>query len=892
VKKGLILTLFIFLVFAHFTLPQSRTGVLTGRVSDEEGEMLPGVSVTVMSPALIQGSMGTLTNERGLYRFINLPPGEYSLRAEIQSFAPYEQRDIRVRLGITTTVNFSMRIGAISEEVEVIAETPVIDVESNKVSVNYDREFLAKLPTRRDLVSIMNLTPGVVVDIGADPAYPERASFGSGSRENYYSVDGTYLTDPGNGQPMIFWNYDIIEEAQIEGIGHPAEYGNSAGAVINIVTKTGGDNFSGLANFYYRNKSMRSDNYEGTGLDAPSNAIKSEWEGSFNLGGPIMKEKIWFFASGGLIPTNSETVGFTDDIERRQRFVFGKVTSQLGVHHKLALNYNYSYDRTNHMFASQFRTPDSTLNSRQWTSAFNLQWNYYINTNTLLEMRGAFVDRATTYISNAPGPSYNDLITGMMTESAGFHNEQTRARYQFQTSLSYWLEGFGGDHDLKLGFDFEQGESGYTGTMQSDYPGGPSFIYTLFGEPYISIAYEPETLRSNNIFRGLSGYIQDTWKIGTRLSLNIGARLSNIRSLIPEQENVTQAIEEYEFTNIEPRLGFVYDLSLSGRQMAVKGYYGRNFINSVALGLLNPNSWTVSQYLYIGGVPILIYKSSPSLVGVDPDLARPYSDTYVLGFEMSLTRNLAFRVNGIYKSSKSFIGAIDQNYTADTFSPVNVVDPITGSGLTIYNQMEFQDTYTYYTNPDEADRKYRALQFVLEKSFSNNYQFLLSYTWSKAEGMVQLGIWGGGGMSAGGEWNNPNMYVNSRGVLDLDKTHSIKLSGVYLAPYGITIGVNYVGQSGFPYQRYAGFELNQGLNYFSGELPGAQRTAFQHLIDLRIEKSFVAGKIQPRIFFEVFNLLNANTAISIGAQNDSPTYNQITAILPPRILRVGVGLQF
>jgi len=884
--------MFLLLIFVHLALPQARTGVLTGRITDEQGEVLPGVSVTITSPALIQGTMGTVSNERGLYRFINLPPGEYTLRAEIQAFVPYEQTDIRVRLGLTTTVNCSMQVGSLNEEVEVIAESPLVDVESNKLSVNYDKEFLAKLPTKRDLVSIMGLTPGVVVDLGQDPAYPEKASFGSGSRENYYSVDGTYLTDPGNGQPMIFWNYDTIEEAQIEGIGHPAEYGNSAGAVVNIVTKSGGNNFSGLFNLYYRSKSMRSDNHEGTGLDAPSNAIKNEWEGSFNLGGPVMREKIWFFLSGGLIPTTSETVGFPEDIERRQRFFFGKVTSQFGPQHKLSLVYNYSYDNTNHMFASQFRTPDSTLNSRQWTSTINLQWNYFINNSALLEVRGAYVDRSTTYVSNGPGPSYVDLLTNMMTESSGFHNEQTRGRYQFQAAFSYWLEGFGGDHDLKMGFDFEEGESGYEGTMQSDYPGGPAFIYTLGGAPYMYYVYEPETLRSRNIYRGLSGYLQDTWKIGQRLSLNLGFRLSNIRSLIPEQENVSETIEEFEFTNLEPRLGFVYDLSLGSQHMAIKGYYGRNFINTVALGLLNPNSWTTSAYIYIGGQPYLIYRSSPELVGVDPDLRRPYSDTFVVGFETSVTRNFAFRVNGIYKSSKDFVGAIDQNITANSFEPISVDNPIAGGTLTVYNRLEIEDAFTYYMNPEEADRKYRAVQFILEKAFSDNYQFMLSYTYSKAEGMVGLAVWGGGGMSASGTWNDPNMYVNSRGVLDLDKPHSIKLSGIYQGPWGLVFGLNYVGQSGYPYQRWFNVELNQGLSGFGGEIPGSQRTPFQHLVDIRLEKMFRIGNVMPKVFFEVFNLFNANTAIEIGSQYDNPTYGQTTAILSPRILRMGVGFQF
>jgi len=874
-------------------LSQTRTGILTGRASDDLGELLPGISVTISSPNLIGGNRVAITNVRGLYRFIDLAPGVYVLKAELQGFQTFARAEIRVRLGLTTTVNIEMKMGTMSESVDVVAESPVVDVESNKLAVNFDKSLLTKLPSSRSVTTLLGLTPGVVVDIGADQVYPELASFGSGSRENYYSVDGTYLTDPGAGSPMIKWNYDIIEEAQVEGSGHEAQYGNAAGAVINVVTKSGGDTFSGLANFYFRNKSMRSDNHEGTGLDAASNAIKNELEGSLNFGGPIIKEKVWFFLSGGYIPTDSETVGFSDDIERRQKFAFGKVTAQAGPQHRFSLVYNYSGDNTNHMFASQFRTPESTLNSNQWTSTFNMQWNYQISGNALLEMRGAYVDRATTYNSNNPGSSRYELSTGMMTKSAGFHNEQTRRRYQFQTSFSYWLEGLGGDHDIKAGLEYEQGESGYDGHMQYDEPGGPSFVYTMNGEPMMMAVYDPADMQSRSIFRAMSFYAQDTWKMGSRLSFNYGFRVNNVRSIIPKQDNVASDITEFEFTNLEPRIGLVVDLSTGGRQMALKAHWGRYFTNSVALGLLNPNSFSSTTYIFVDGVAYPIGSSSPEAADVDPDLKRPYSDAVNVGFEISLTKDLAFKINGIYKKSHDFIGAYDTSRTEVWYEPVAVDNPITNSQLTVYNlKPGAPDNFTYYTNPDEADRSYKALQFILEKHLSHNFQFMLSYTMSRAEGMVPLGVWGSSGMMASGAWNNPNMYVNTRGVLDLDKPHSIKFNGIYQAPLGFILGVNYVGQSGFPYARYFDVTLNQGLSSFNGEKPGANRTPFQHLLDLRLEKNFTIGRFQPKLFLEAFNLLNSNTALGIGAKYNSPTYDEITSILSPRILRVGVGLTF
>ncbi len=897
-KKKLIVAVLCLLLMSAAAVAQVRTGILTGRVLDNQGEPLPGVSVTVRSPALIQGSRSEVTNDRGFYRFMNLDPGVYSLKAEIQAFVPYEQNDIRVRLGLTATVDIKLTAGTLQTEVQVVAQSPVVDVESNRLSTNFTTEMLAKLPSSRNLEAFFKMTPGMIVDFGADPKYPERSAFGSGSRENYYSVDGTYLTDPGAGTQMIYWNYDIIEEAQVEGTGHDAQYGNSSGAVINVITKSGGDKFSGLVNFYYRNKSMRTDNFKGTGLTGSTNAIKNEWEGSFNLGGPIMKEKVWFFLSGNMMPTNSETVGFDAEINRRQYYAFGKVTAQLGAKNRLSLMYNNSRDKLNHMFASQFRTPESTLNSLQWTSAFNLQWNYMLDQNSLIETRGAFVDRATTYNSNGPGPMYYELTTGMMTKSAGFHNEQTRRRYQFQASLSHWAEGFLGDHDLKMGVEFERGESGYDGTSQTDYEGGPSFVYTYYGVPFMTEVDVPARTQSNNIFRALSFYVQDTWKLGTRLNFNIGARLNSVKNYVPKQVNVPEPITQFKFTNFEPRLGVVYDLSTGGRQMAVKAHFGRYYTNSMAMNFLNPNAQTYYMYLLLEGtlegakIPIGIY--GPQGVTVDPNLKRPYSDTFVLGFETSLARDLAFKVNGIYKKSLDFIGTIDLARTENWYEALQVMNPFTNSPMTVYDLKPGAPVTsdTYYTNPSAADRAYRGIQFVLEKGLSNHYQFLASYTYSRAKGMVALGTWGSGGMSANGTWNNPNMFVNTRGLLDLDKTHEIKFSGVYYAPFGIILGVNYIGQSGMPYARTFTVNLSTGPTTFNAEAPGAKRTPFQSMIDVRLEKNLQVGRVRPSVFFEAFNLLNSNTAIGIGALYKSPTFDKTTAILPPRIFRLGVALNF
>ena len=898
-KKALIfLTAIILLGFVTVNA-QSRTGILTGKVIDDQSNPIPGVNIIITSPALIPGKMETLTNNRGIYRFINLPPGVYKTKAAIENFNTHTQSEIKVDLGLTTTVNIVLKIGKLYEEAIVVAKVPSIDIESNKISTNYTSEIMAKLPSSRNLNTVLNITAGISMNTGATDRFAtnsERASMGSGSKENYYSMDGTYLTDPRESTQMIFTNYDIIEEVQVETAAHNAEYGNAPGSVVNVITKSGGNNFSGKINFYYRDKNLRSDNLEGTGLDAPSNAIKKEWEGSLNLGGPIIKNKLWFFVSGGYMPSTSETVCFPEDIDRKATYGFGKLSLNLKKH-QLKLLYNYSADNINYFGANQFTAPEATYDSKTGSSTINLQWNYALSNNALLEVRGSFVRRHFDGYGNGPGPMYLDLITSMMTGNHVDYTGEIHERIRFQSSLSYWLENFlGGDHDIKLGFDLGQSESKESTTIAPDEHGIIAY-YTMFGQTLMALDFDPDHIETRDVIRQFSLYAQDTWKLG-RFNINFGGRLNSIKSHIPVKGNVggdfTEDIDINAFTNIEPRIGLVYDLSTQNNQMAIKAHYGRYYHAVNVIYGQNPNNFSYTMYLVIGDmfIPIGIY--SPSMSLIDSELKRPYSDSVVIGFETELGNSYSLKLNAIYKKTKNFIGDIDLNRTADWYEPVNVHNPITSSDLTVYNLKTGAPTEAllFQTNPEEADRTYKAITIRLDRRFVNNFQFSLSYTLSKAEGMVPMTANNYKGMAALGEWNNPNRYINRRGVLDMDRTHMIKLSMVYIAPFEISIGVNYVGQSGFPYARMFRTALNQGYITLNGEKPGSNRLPWQNLIDLRVEKAFSFGNKRPKIFFEVFNLLNSNTSTAIGSTYGTTSYEQILSIMGSRIIKVGIGFDF
>jgi hypothetical protein len=326
--------------------------------------------------------------------------------------------------------------------------------------------------------------------------------------------------------------------------------------------------------------------------------------------------------------------------------------------------------------------------------------------------------------------------------------------------------------------------------------------------------------------------------------------------------------------------------------MAVKAHYGRYYQASLILYGLNPNRGVSVFYIIIGDqyIPITTY---PTTTPVDPDLKKPYAESFIFGLETGLGKNFALKVNGIFKEMKNYIGQIDLNRTSEWYDPVEINNPITNSTMTVFSlKPGAPATQPYYTHPSEAERKYKALEIFFERRLANNFQFFLSYVLSKTEGTVPLSVWGYGGNRTYGTWNDPNFLINKSGVSDLDRTHQIKFSGVYYLPLDFVIGLNYVGQSGYPYARTFNYSVRQGTLTLNGEELGSNRLPFQHLVDLRIEKNLNFGNFRSRVFMEVYNLLNSNADISRGTLYGSPTFLKATAILPPRILKLGVGFEF
>jgi len=283
---------------------QRLTGKIIGVVYDEEGTPLPGVTVEISSSALMGGVHSQITEEEGRYRFPSLPPGTYKIVFKMQGFQTSERANLIVSVNSTVTHSVTLRPAALTETVTVTAASPVVDVTQSGISTTYAKDQLEKLPFGRNYYfSIVDQTPGITNF--QSELINRFMAYGSNAEESALYMDGVDMSNPEIGIGWSWPRADIFEEVEITGIGAQAEYGNFSGAVVNIITKSGGNRFSGSAGYYGQYKGLTGDNNpkpdnEETGEGYHSFNLVRWYDLAFTLGGPFLKDRLWFFGAFNL----------------------------------------------------------------------------------------------------------------------------------------------------------------------------------------------------------------------------------------------------------------------------------------------------------------------------------------------------------------------------------------------------------------------------------------------------------------------------------------------------------------------------------------------------------------------------------------------------------------
>ncbi len=282
----------VLLLFSLSATAQTRTGRILGKITGVDGLPMPGVTVTASSDVVMGGSRTAVTGETGSYRFAALPPGVYSVTAVLSGFQSPTIEGVSVGIGSTAAGDFVLQ-PEFGEEMVVTGEAPLVDVTSSSLSANYSAEFLKNLPTTRNFYDIMAVSPDV--SLAAEDS-DRLIAGGSNVQSNNWFIDGIETTAPETGTAWIYVNPDAIQEVQVMHIGAPAEYGNMLGAALNVVTKSGSNECRGGVNVYWFDDSLV-DSQINFDSEFPEYHQKEFWDVTATLGGPIVKDRLWFFAS-------------------------------------------------------------------------------------------------------------------------------------------------------------------------------------------------------------------------------------------------------------------------------------------------------------------------------------------------------------------------------------------------------------------------------------------------------------------------------------------------------------------------------------------------------------------------------------------------------------------
>lgn len=930
---GALVLCFGFVIPVHAQLAQ--TGTLNGTTMTEDGSALPGISVTVTSPAMIQPSKTTVSNEKGFFRFPVLPPGKYKVVFQMEGFKTVEQKGVIVSVNRSTSLNVMMEFSKIQETVTVSGTTPTVDKQRATMVSNISGETIAKLPVTRDIDTIFNMVPGVTGD----------TTHGSGVRDNSYNIDGVNVTDPVIGTRSGNMSLDIVEELSVQTGSLTAEHGGVRGAVVNVVTKSGGNKFSGSASFYFRNKDLQSDNTKGTIFEGQEVGFDYESEPAFTLGGPVIKDKLWFFTSFNMKKSEEFTFGYPFDtqptntpLDYNRNMFYGKLSFQAGVDDKVTFSYNFSDYKRNHRGASYRREIASTWKQETPSHVFNLHWTRFWSANFFQNFKAAYMHYNLNLMAKNDLPRMYDYTTRNYTQSYGYDDLYTRTRFQFLSDMTLFVDDWMGRHEIKAGIEVEYSTDLRDRSHNRDARNGLGpYVYTRNnGEPYFVINYQDFGREDEKL--AIGGFIQDSWNPTERLSINLGVRIDHQRGIIPKQgeeretfeyggkiydPRVLESFTPVKWTNVSPRMGITYDLTGDGKTV-LKGSIGRYYAANIMqyFVTVNPNAFLYYRYrLDSNWQPYgnMYSVGGQSAKWMDPNVKAPYMDEISIGVEREIFKDLKVGLRYIRKWDRQLLedvaitnldfdalmdGApLDSVWT--NYEPVQVVDPHTGQMVTFYNEIDTERVTEYVvTNPPGAERDYDGIEVTLEKRFANRWMFSASYIYAKSRGLVGTDY--SDSWSGQGYFDNPNYHINAEGNFSLERRHQLKVTASWLAPWGIHVSGYYRYFAGRPYTRLInsddlGLDLNQGDEDIYAEKRGSYNRPGLHILDLRLEKNFKIGKFgRLGIFVDVFNVFNINTMTGVHTYSSYDTsisgntvkFGEATSIHDPRVIRIGGKFEF
>jgi hypothetical protein len=887
---------------------QRTTGAIVGTVVDSSRAVLPGVTVT-LTGAPVLGAPTATTTADGTFRFPDLAPGIYSLTFTLAGFATVEQKDIVVSVGSTVEVSAALTVSQVEETVVVRGAAPNVNNSTAEVHTTFGREWIANAAVQRNsLYDFINAAPGVSQSTSASD---RSTAFGSATNENVYQLDGNELTAPNTGAPWTQLNVDTIQEVEVLSLGAPAEFGNMAGAVFNMVGRQGGNDFHGDVNYFFQHDDLTSRNTTEE-EDGGFPYHRDQYDDvTIQLGGPIVRDKAGFFGSyqyrfdSASLPGVDPAFPSRVDVHR----IYGKVNWQLTPNQKLVASVANEWYSSGGG-GSVLQAPSTVADEHGVDPAPNVTWTWIRNSKTLFEARytGFYVSDHLDPLVGGPriGTQFFDLISGRVTGAIGLWYDLSIRRTGFSAKVTRYADNFAGRHEFRFGAQYADGGS----TITAGYN---DLIYTLGSEPYYGLTREPYMTGGYNRTTGV--YADDTWRVGERLTLNLGVRADRSRAYLPTfdvldrlgnptgQESPEQD-DLFTWTSVTPRLGFNLKLNESGKTILM-GHYGRYYRGLITLEFAGVSPSVSPLFLFSGfydaaGNPIgRSLLSDNRNLRVDPDYKNPYTDQFIIGAAHELSQDIGVSAQFIYKSGGRASGYID---TAGEYVTTTYIDSVgtdaTNQPIEVFRLVSPPgDRVFVLTNPDEMETTYTGFNLQGTKRLSNRWQLGASLTLSKSEG--RLGSSRGGPSAAqsslaGTFGRNPNDFVMTDGLLIGDRPVQFKVQALAELPFGITASANFQHQTGRPWGRRERVNgLGVPVTIRVETVDGSRRVSDWNFLDIRLQKDFRVAAARVGLFADILNTTNSDAYQNIGSDlGSSSAFGTPTFFVNPRTVMLGAKVRF
>lgn len=926
---------------------------IVGHLTDESGAVLPGVTITATSPALQVPELVVFSDARGEYRITPLPIGTYTVVYSLAGFQTFRREALRLTAGFVATVDVALKVGSLEESVTVSGASPVVDIASTGARTAFTRETLELTPTGRNgLISLFAQTPAVRanLDIGGSASSDTLSIrvYGINS-ESWQTLEGIVTTESRDTQGGNYFDYSTIEEARVQTLSNEADV-PARGAYVNLLVKSGGNTFHGSALGAATQRSLQSDNIDDNLRSqgfAFGSALNSRWDGSFDLGGPIRQNKLWFYEGVRFRTQDRAALGVVQpdgsagNIYQSQGYNTTKLSYQMTPGNRLVGFYFWHHKVEQGSNLTPLIAWETRDQSYVTTPMGKVEWQTVRGNSLVVSLQYSYWGwSALRPIREGVGPSTNDTFTTRssgLVASAGNPSTAWRGcppgefpaikepcKFMGGGSMSWYRPNlFMGNHEFKSGFEYipnstsRPWEPRAVGDYRLIFNNGAPFQIVTVNAP----SYPVTSANSLGIF------FKDNWAIHRRVSLNLGVRYAHENGFVPAQchdagqftaAGCIDKIQDTIWNSWVPRLYVAYDVTGNAKTV-IKGGWGRFAHNRTTDEVLhlNPFVGTTTTYRWTdpnrngnydnGEVNLAINgpdfissaitdNSAPTRGLVNPDEQQPMEDELSATLERELMTNFGIRASGRY--SRRF-NNLRRLYPLRPYSAYNI--PITnldpGPDGRLGTADDTGQSFTYYDYPVALrGSDFQQNKLVNDPDANQTFKTIevaatkrLANRWQlmASYSATKLNI----PVPAYSDFN-PNTEINTA---NRSWEKLARFSAAYIFPWAVTGSFNFDHRRGLAAARQVLF-TRTGASIPSlvvnVEPLGTRYLPDINNLDLRLDKTFHLGasrSLQGQI--NVYNLMNINTPTGVTYRSGASFLNP-TGIVLPRVMEFSATYKF